>query len=269
MRAVLRYPGSKWRIADWIINHMPEHHTYIEPYFGSGAVFFKKPPSNIELINDIDGNIVNLYQLIRDDPERLANLIWLTPYARAEYDAAFDDDERTDQFEKARRFLIKCWMGYGSRISRYPGGWKNDVAARERAYALRHWNNLPEWFAEASERLKNTQIDNQPAIDVMKRFKQNGVLIYADPPYLLNTRSGLQYKHEMTNADHTDMLSVLIQHPGPVILSGYDNAIYNDVLIGWEKKAIKSNAEHGLHRIETIWLNEQAKSFQMKIDHIL
>ncbi len=82
MKAVMKYPGSKWSLANWIINFFPEHHSYLEPFLGSGAVLFNKPRSNIETVNDLDGNVVNLFEWIRKDPERLAHEIYYTPYAR-------------------------------------------------------------------------------------------------------------------------------------------------------------------------------------------
>ena len=89
MKAVMKYPGSKWSLAKWIIGHLPEHHSYLEPFFGSGAVLFNKPRSNIETVNDLDGDVVNLFRWIKEDPERLAHEIYYTPYSRRVYDAAF------------------------------------------------------------------------------------------------------------------------------------------------------------------------------------
>lgn len=89
MKGITKYPGSKWRIADWIISHFPEHHSYLEPFFGSGAVLFNKPRSDIETINDLDGDVTNLFTWVRDDPERLAHEIYFTPYSRVVYESAF------------------------------------------------------------------------------------------------------------------------------------------------------------------------------------
>ena len=86
MKAIVKYPGAKWRLAPWIISHFPKHHSYLEPFFGSGAVFFNKPPSNIETINDLDGEVVNFFDCIRKDPERLARNLFLTPYSREVYE---------------------------------------------------------------------------------------------------------------------------------------------------------------------------------------
>lgn len=130
MRNVLKYPGSKWKIADKIISLIPEHHTYVEPFFGSGAVFFKKQPSDIETINDLDNDVVNLFRCIREDSERLARIIMTIPYSRQEYENQFSEnigDIQTEPYERAVSFLIKCWQGYGFRTNGYKSGWKNDV----------------------------------------------------------------------------------------------------------------------------------------------
>ena len=112
----MKYPGSKWSIANWIISFFPEHHSYLEAFFGSGAVLFNKPRSNIETVNDLDGNVVNLFEWIRKDPERLAREIYLTPYARQVYDDAFKTIPN-DSFGKAVNFYIKLNMGYGFRTN--------------------------------------------------------------------------------------------------------------------------------------------------------
>ena len=138
MKAILKYPGSKWRIADWVISFFPEHHSYLEPFFGSGATFFQKKPSNIETINDLDGGVVNFFEWVRRDPERLARAVYLTPYSRQVYDAAFAPAE--NNFDVAVKFCIQANMGYGFRTAGARAGWKFDIQGRERAYSLNDWN---------------------------------------------------------------------------------------------------------------------------------
>ena len=89
MKAVMKYPGSKWKLADWIIGYFPEHHSYLEPFFGSGAILFNKSRSHIETVNDMDNNIISLFECIREDPERLARMIYMTPYARETYEQVY------------------------------------------------------------------------------------------------------------------------------------------------------------------------------------
>lgn len=255
MRSILKYPGSKWRIANWIIEKMPEHHSYLEPYFGSGAVFFNKKASNIETINDIDSDVINLFNVIRSNTEELLKRVVMTPYSRQEYNEAFIANETDDNIELARKFLIRCWQGIGSN-SKYKSGWKNDVQGRERAYAVKNWYELPEKINEIVDRLKRVQIENRPAVELIKRFNSEKVLIYADPPYLQSTRKRNIYKYEMTDQDHEELLKVLLEHKGSAIISGYDNEMYNEYLKTWEKYQIKNLDEHGIKRLETLWIKK-------------
>lgn len=116
IKPILRWPGAKWRIAQWIINHFPEHGTYLEPFFGSGAVFFTKPPSGTETLNDLDNNIVNLFRVIREHSHELVRLIECTPYARTEYEYCRRTYKaETDDIERARKYLVAVWQGFGGK----------------------------------------------------------------------------------------------------------------------------------------------------------
>lgn len=234
---------------------MPSHKSYLEPFFGSGAVFFRKPKSHIETINDLDGDVVNLFRCVREDAAELARRVAVTPYARAEYYAAFEESPTDDPFERARRFLIKTWQGHGFRTY-CRSGWKNDVSGREYDYAVRYWNQLPTWIMEAVGRLKQAQIENMDAVELISRFNRENVLIYADPPYLPSTRKAKkQYAYEMTDEDHIRLLGALLQHSGPVMLSGYESDLYNCTLKGWHTARIQTTSEKGLPRTETLWTN--------------
>ncbi|MXP77255.1 DNA adenine methylase [Lachnospiraceae bacterium WCA-9-b2] len=213
MKAIFKYPGSKWSIAKWIIEFFPTHHSYLDPFFGSGAVLFNKPRSNIETVNDLDGNAVNLFEWIKKDPERLAREIYYTPYARQVYDKAFATVP-VDSFEKAVNFYIRLNMGHGFRTNGEKVGWKNDVQGRERSYASQDWCNLPSKIMQAAERLRGVQIECLPAVDVIERFNHPKVLIYNDPPYVLGTRHGKQYRCELDDKGQNDLLDVLLAHKG-------------------------------------------------------
>jgi DNA adenine methylase len=258
MNTVLKYPGSKWRLADKIINLIPDHHTYVEPYLGSGAVFFKKQPSNIEMINDLDNDVVNLFNCIQKDSEKLARLVMTTPFSREQYDRQFEIPEGAicvSAFEKAAGFLVKCWQGHGFRTNGYKVGWKNDVQGRERMYAMWNWYRLPDWVIEIAERLRCVQIENRPALEVIQRFNYSKVFMYIDPPYILGTRTAKQYKYEMTDLDHEELLQTLLQSKAQIMISGYESDMYNQYLKDWNKVSFNTNAEYGLKRIETVWMN--------------
>ena len=257
MRTLLRYPGSKQRIASWIINQMPKHHSYLEPYCGGINVLMNKEPSRIETINDLDDDVINLFRVIQDSGtrEELIRKVVLTPYARAAYDNAFP--EKSDDLpvvERAKNFLIRSGMGYGFRLCEKTG-WKRDVYAREAAYAVRYWNDMPEVITAVAQRLKMVQIEHRPAVDLIQAYNHENVLIYADPPYVLSTRSRKMYQHEMSDQDHIELLELLLLHTGPVMLSGYDNEIYNTYLSDWRKISIPARAERSLPRTEYLWMN--------------
>lgn len=266
MRAIFKYPGAKWSIAQWIIGHMPPHHSYLEPYFGSGGVFFSKQRSAIETVNDLDGDVVNLFDWIRRDPERLAEAIYWTPYAREVYDKAVDAYRtETDSFKRAVNFYTKMMMGHGFRTNEIKVGWKNDIQGRQAAYAAKDWGETPERIRQAAERLRYVQIENRPALEVIKRFNYPNVLIYADPPYLLSTRHGKQYHHEMSEADHEDLLQALKAHSGPVLLSGYDSDLYNEKLSDWYRDEITTLDQTASKRREVLWMNYKPEQSQLTL----
>ncbi len=254
MKAIMKYPGSKWSIADWIISFFPEHHSYVETFCGSAAVLFNKPRSNIETINDKDGDVVNLFEWIRKDPERLAREIYLTPYARQVYEDAYKKVP-TNDFERAVNFYIRLNMGHGFRTTGEKVGWKNDVQGRERAYASQDWRNLPEKIMEATERLRGVQIENKPAVELIKRFNHPRVLIYNDPPYILDTRHGKQYKHEMSDDEHEELLDTLMLHKGPAMISGYNSELYNRKLKDWYREETTCYSQICTKKREVLWMN--------------
>lgn len=146
-------------------------------------------------------------------------------------------------------------MGHGFRTTGEKVGWKNDIQARERAYAAQGWSHLPERIYQASERLRGVQIENKPAVEVIQRFNFPNVLVYADPTYVLSTRHGKQYRYEMDDTGHDELLDVLLAHKGKVLLSGYDNDLYNDRLQGWHKEETICYTQSRSKRREILWMN--------------
>lgn len=224
-------------------------------FFGSGAVLFNKPRSNIETVNDLDGNVVNLFEWIKRDPERLAYEIYYTPYARQVYEDAFASIPE-DSLKQAVNFYIRLNMGHGFRTTGEKVGWKNDVQGREKSYASRDWCSLPERIIQAAERLRGVQIENIPAIDLMQRFNYSNVLVYLDPPYMPETRNGKQYQCEMYDKEsHKKLLETAKVHKGPVLISGYETELYNDMLSGWHKEECKSYSQASTRKREVLWMN--------------
>ena len=263
--APLKYPGAKWSCASWITSHFPAHRFYIEPFFGSGAAFFNKAPSRFETINDIDGLVVNFFRACRDYPEQLARAINLTPFARDEYNAIREDQAGEDVIltgdcvEDARRFAVRCSQSFGSKLADRCG-WKNTKHSSGPVNPL-VWAKIPETVIELAQRLKNAQIENTDAVTLIRDCNAEDCLIYADPPYLGETRKSKRiYRHEMLISEmHEKLLRALLDHKGKVVISGYDNTLYNGMLKGWAKDTRESRANSAALRIETIWCNFDLK----------
>lgn len=125
-----------------------------------------------------------------------------------------------------------------------------------KAYALWNWYRLPEWVMDIADRLRKVQIENRPAVEVIERFNYPNVFQYWDPPYLLGTRSNKkQYKHEMTDSDHEELLKKAVQSKAKIMISGYESDMYNNYLKGWQKEYFNSSAEYGGKRREVVWMN--------------
>lgn len=249
---VIKYPGSKFQIADWIIGCFPEHVHYVETHFGGGSVFFNKQPARHEVINDLSGDVCNLFRVIRNDGDRLAALIEMTPWAREEYELSYEPCD--DPMERARRFLVMVCQSHGSGSLVRKNGWRNAITPT-RSLAS-NWAKFPSRILSAVARLKNASIENSDAVSIIERYCLPETLIYADPPYPLSTRSQRLYQCEMTDADHTVLLDALDAHPGPVVLSGYHCPLYDDRLSRWHVREKRTRTEKGNHQIECLWLNQ-------------
>lgn len=252
MKPLLKYPGGKWRISKWIIDHFPEHKVYLEPFFGSGAVFFNKQPSYIETVNDIDGNIVNLFRVCRDFPKQLATVINLTPFARDEFIFCYEM-KVDDPIERARRTIVRYHQSFGTSNSSR-NSWRN-VQTYGGPRCATMWNYLPQAVIECCERIKEAQIENTDALELIKRYDDENTLIYCDPPYLPNLRKKNMYALEMDENQHRALLEVICKSKSKIIISGYDSQLYNDKLAGWNSDTIETTAQMGLHRVEKIWFN--------------
>ncbi|MEB5918984.1 DNA adenine methylase [Enterococcus innesii] len=251
MQRILNYPGSKWNMASTIIDIMPKHETYVEPFFGSGAVFFNKPAVKVETINDVDSRIVNFFRVCRDYPDRLVQKVLLTPHSREEYLNSYEVSENS--IEDARRLMVRCWQAIGAKTSDKTG-WRSIISSNG-PNASNEWASVWERIEEVAFRLKGVQIEQQDAIKLLTRYNRKGVLAYVDPPYLLNTRSKRLYACEFSDDEHIELLNILCSFEGSVILSGYESKLYNEKLRGWHKLKFNSKAESGASRQEVLWCN--------------
>lgn len=252
MKAILKYPGGKWRISNWIIEHFPEHKVYLEPFFGSGGVFFNKLPAYIETINYIDGDIVNLFEVCREFPEELAIAINCTPFSREEYIKCYNTAVK-NKIERARRTLVRYHQSFGTSNSS-KSSWKNtQTSGGPRCQTM--WNCLPEIIINCCKRLKEAQIENIDSIELIKRYNNPDTLIYCDPPYLQTLRKKGMYKNEYTEQQHIELLKTLLASKSKIVLSGYDSELYNTMLSDWKSDEIETTAQMGKKRIEKIWMN--------------
>lgn len=254
-KRVLNYPGSKWNISEEIAFMIPKHKCYVEPFFGSGAVFFSKPYiSPVETINDLNSDVTNLFRCIQKDSDRLARMVAATPYSRDEYNAAFVGAPE-DCFEQALRFLIKCWQGMGYRANGDVVGWKCDANGREKMYAVWNWFNLPNDIIEVCERLRAVQIENCNALDLIQRYDDPNTFMYLDPPYLFMSGMHKEYVHGMDEKDHAILLEKITKCKSKIMISGYETDLYNDYLTDWKKTTFSTNCNGGSTRKECVWMN--------------
>lgn len=260
IKPITKYPGAKWQLAEWILSHLPPHVHYIEPYAGSLAVFFNKQPAPHEVVNDLDDRIVNFFKVVRERGEELAQLIELTPYARSEYYASYE--ETGDPLEDARRFLVRSWQAHGFKMYCRTGWRNNGVKSLQPVTVL--WNDVPRRIRVVINRLKQAEIESTPAIALIERYNAPDALIYADPPYPLSTRKNRKlYRHEMTDDDHLLLLDTLDRHAGPVVLSGYHCELYDKRLSHWRAIEQSARADKGGTRTEVLWLNDKSRPSQL------
>ena len=263
-RPVLRYHGGKFRLSSWIRSFFPPHQVYVEPFGGAGSVLLTKEPAYAEVYNDLDGDVVNFFRVLRDPEQRarLCELCALTPFSREEFERAYDQVQ--DPVERARRLAIRAGMGYGSS-----GGTKENTGFRidsNRKWStdFAQWQMYPAAIAGVGSRLAGVCIENRPAASVMLQHDGPRTLHYCDPPYVLSTRSGARwdadkyYRHEMTDWQHMDMLGALKNLEGMVVLSGFHSEMYARELEGWAEYSCNSrgNARRGskINR-DVLWLN--------------
>lgn len=256
--AVLRYPGSKWTLAQAIASQFRAHSHYVEPFFGSGAVFFSKPEVPHEVLNDSNGSVVNLFRMLRDHTDELCWLLETTPWSRQEYDQS--DRLTGDPLEDARRFVVRCWQAHASDLAKKTG-WKTR-GVRQRAGGMSHrWQKVPEQLRLLAWRLSDAEIENRPALEVIARHAGPDCLIYADPPYPHSVRTQRMYGNEMSDDDHVQLLETLLAHPGPVVVSGYASELYDEALGDWQRVTMKApKAEKAAVRTEVLWVKPEVMS---------
>lgn len=258
-RPILRYHGGKWKLADWLISHFPKHRTYTEPYGGAGSVLLKKPRSYAEIYNDLDGEVVNLFRVTRENGKELIECLKLTPFARKEYRLSFEPS--TDSLEQARRTVIRSFMGFGSNslCRSIQSGFRAN-SNRSGTTPAHDWKNFPDALTAIIERLRGVIIENRDALDICRIHDSDKTLHYCDPPYVHSTRTQKShghygYNHEMSDEKHRKMAASLKELSGMVIISGYPCDLYDrELFADWRRVERKALADGALERTEVLWM---------------
>ncbi len=264
-RPIINYHGGKWRLAPWILEHMPPHRIYVEPYGGAGSVLMRKTRSMVEVYNDLDGEVVNLFRVLRDPAQarELERALRLTPFSRREFlDAYAPADEPV---ERARRLVARSLMGFGS-ASHNPC-FKTSFRANSRTKRMGYageWITYPDNMLLVTERLQGVVVEERPALEVIRRHDSPETLFYVDPPYPKETRHrGLKtacYMHEMEEEDHIALAETLRQTQGMALVSCYRTPLYDTLFRGWTCVTRDAFADGARRRTEVLWLSPRLVS---------
>jgi DNA adenine methylase len=261
-RPALRYYGGKWRLAPWIISHFPSHTCYVEPFCGAASVFFRKPPTEFEILNDLDGDVVNFFRVLRGQSEDLIRAIIATPFSRQEYQDAWRPTE--DPLERARRYYVCAWQGWGGGKGSRPSGWRYQHTNNRGKHVVDDWDQVDHLWAIV-ERLKVAFIECDDALAVIERYDQPHTLFYLDPPYLSDTRTTRwadgAYACEIDENYHYALLSALQRIEGMAVISGYPSELYEECLEDWSRYEHPSRTTNTSNvATEVIWVSPRAQA---------
>lgn len=270
-RPVLRYHGGKFRLAPWVMQFFPPHKVYVEPFGGAASVLMLKPRAKAECYNDLDGQIVNIFRLLRD-PETALELqrrVALTPFARAEFEWSYEPP--VDDIDAAHKLIVRSFMGHGSDSATRGcrTGFRSKLSDDGRVLPSFEWATWSDSIPAFTRRLKGVMIESRDAIEVIQRMDSPGTLFFIDPPYVHSTRSALAgrsanthgYRHEMNDEAHRSLATALHQVRGLVVLCGYPSDLYGDELFSdWDRYERRARADHGKARTEVVWLNAACSS---------
>ncbi len=255
-RPPLRYYGSKWRLAPWIISYFPSHVCYCEPFGGGANVLLRKDPAEFDIYNDADGDVVNFFRVLREQTRELMLAVQLTPHARDEL--AMAREPASDPLERARRFYVRAWQAYHAGRMHEDTGWRLQFQNNRGKSIIADWNDTDRLWPVV-ERLKRVQIENADAFSLIARVDTPQTLFYVDPPYVLSTRSERHrrgaYTCDMNDDDHRRLAEVLRQVEGMVVLSGYRSELYDKLFAGWETVSKSMHTNGNVSRVEYLWLS--------------
>ncbi|MGA7796724.1 MAG: DNA adenine methylase [Candidatus Acidiferrales bacterium] len=250
--------GGKSRLAPKIIQHFPKHKCYCEPFGGGASVLLAKEPSPIEVFNDLDGELVNFFRVLRDPrlSARLRRSLEHTPYARVEFLLAQQPTD--DPVEAARRFMVRQRQSFAGK----GGEWSFSVAKSQRGVssAVMRWRAGIERLPAVHERLRGVQIEHDDWAKVMHRYDGPETLHFLDPPYIRSLRVEGGYRYELSESDHRELVARLLTVKGMVILCAYNHVKIHGPLerAGWKKvdyDVAAQSSDHRARRLETLWLS--------------
>jgi DNA adenine methylase len=241
---------------------LPEAHHYCEPFAGSAAVLINRSPSPIETYNDIDGEVVNFFKMLRDFPEDLTRVIGLTPFSREEFYTAINGSiQGVTQLERARRFYIRARQTRtGLAQTATLGRWANckNTSRAGMSGVVSRWLGGVEALGEIGDRLLRVQIENRPALDVIRLYDSPQTLFYCDPPYLHETRGDSNaYGFEMIQDEHHQLSWALNRISGKAAISGYRCALMDKLYKGWRRFDADEKQCHSIKKMrqECLWMN--------------
>ena len=261
-RIAFGWYGGKYSHLDWLLPLLPECRHYCEPFAGSAAVLLNREPSPVETYNDIDGEVVNFFRVLRNDADSLIRLIALTPFSREEYfHAVNESDGETSDLERARRFFIRARQTRtGLAQTATLGRWANckNTSRAGMSGVVSRWLGSVDALPEIAQRLLRVQIENRPAIDVIRLYDSAETLFYCDPPYLHATRGDSKaYGFEMNELEHKMLARVLNCIKGKAAISGYRCDLRDQLYAGWRRYDAKPKNCHSIKGIrqESLWMN--------------
>ncbi|HVA48780.1 MAG TPA: DNA adenine methylase [Pirellulales bacterium] len=253
--------GGKFSHLDWLLPLLPPCHHYCEPFAGSAAVLLNRAPSAIETYNDLDGEIVNFFRVLRDNGDELTRVLGLTPFSREEFLIACKLDPTASPVERARRFYVRArQVRTGLAQTASIGRWANckNTSRAGMSGVISRWLGGVERLPEIVERLIRVQIENRPAIDVIRLYDSPETLFYCDPPYVHATRGDAKaYRHEMTDEQHRELAETLNSVRGRVAFSNYDCPLLDELYPAptWRKHKSPPRTNHATKgkRVEVLW----------------
>lgn len=257
--------GGKFSHLDWLLPLLPMATHYCEPYGGSAAVLLNRPPSPVETYNDLDGEVVNFFRMLRSYKDKLIESIALTPFSREEFDLACEPiGEGITNLERARRFFVRArQVRTGLAQTASLGRWANckNTSRAGMSGVVSRWLGGVEGLDAIAARLLRVQIENRPSLEIIRLYDSPETCFYCDPPYAHSSRGDSKaYGFEMTDKEHITLSDLLHQVQGKVAISGYHCDLYDRLYSDWTCIDAPMKRCHSVKsdRQEVLWVNFEA-----------